>query len=573
MQSTSSLYNSILSGPHSVQVKVTVASADGQSSTDYGMDALTSVRLSLDVFGSGQSVTGSLPELGLAPSAELSLSLYASSASVPRMAEVRPYVRLVNAAQQSEWIPKGVFYVDTREEDENGLLTLTCFDAMLKGERSQPASALNWPALDTDAVLEIAAILGVAVDPRTTALMTGGFRIPMPLQYTMRETLKYIAALYGGSFVITDSGALRLICLHECFPVSSGSIVPDLSLDACRRLRTGSDFPACTGLRFLVDDNTEVVATGSTSSGYTCELTCPWATQAAADRLLSLMQGMVYRPFTAEGAVLNPAFEPGDIIALPDGKLSSVLSVSLTLDSLCPARVSAPEEEELDHEYPYESPETRRFSRRMQTFESELSLQAQAISAKVSRIGGDASSFGWYLDADAFSLMSDNTEVMRVDEDGLTVRGTVNATAGSIGGCTIEDGALHIANANIDSINAAKITAGTLSVARIASKSITGAKIQDETLASTKMADGAAVNRVIGSQAVSYAKTSFQGTLDQVGTNKANIDTIYGYFTGSASFSALNATTFWLNGYQHSNATVPINGMNMNLVTWGSSPQ
>jgi hypothetical protein len=50
------------------------------------------------------------------------------------------------------------------------------------------------------------------------------------------------------------------------------------------------------------------------------------------------------------------------------------------------------------------------------------------------------------------------------------------------------------------------------------------------------MSDGSAVNRVIGENAVSYGKTSFQPTLDQVGTNTANIDTLYGYFTGSAHF-------------------------------------
>ena len=553
MQSTSTLYNTILASRHRKEIKVNI------SGTDYGMDALTSVKSALSVFGP------SSPELGLAPAGELTVSLYASSASVPRMAELRPYVRVVNDTQQSEWLPKGVYFIDTRELDGNGVLTLRCFDAMLKGERQQPASALDWPALDLDVVTEIAAILGVTVDPRTAALMTGGFRIPTPAQYTMRETLKYVAALYGGSFILTDTGALRLVCLWN------RSAGPDLSLSSFRRYRTAPDFPACTGVRFLLDNDTELFSGSDT--GYVCEIRCPWATQAAADRLLSLMQGFVYRPFTAETAVLNPAFEPGDTVALPPGtSLSSILSSTLSFDSLFTADVSAPEDEELDHEYPYASPEERRFTRRMTGFQSELSLHSQQIAAKVSRTGGDASSFGWYLDADGFSLMSDSTEVLRADEDGLSVRGTVTATAGNIGGCSIEDGTLRIANANIDSLNADKITAGTLSVARIASKSITGAKIKDETLASTKMADGAAVNRVIGSQAVSYAKTSFQGTLDQVGTNKANIDTIYGYFTGSASFSALNAATFWLGGYQHHNATVPVGGQNLHLVTWGSSP-
>ena len=109
-------------------------------------------------------------------------------------------------------------------------------------------------------------------------------------------------------------------------------------------------------------------------------------------------------------------------------------------------------------------------------------------------------------------------------------------TAASPVWSAIENGTLHVANANIDNLNAGKITTGTLPTGRIGTSSITGAKIADYTLASTHMSDGSAVNRVIGENAVSYGKTSFQPTLDQVGTNTANIDTLYGYFTGSAHF-------------------------------------
>ena len=102
MNSTSTLYNSIFSGIHRFEVKVNIGS------TDYSMNVLTSLNSCRSVFGSGS------PRLGLAPAGELSLSLYLNSASVPRMAEIRPYFRVVNDTQQSEWIAKGVYYVDTR---------------------------------------------------------------------------------------------------------------------------------------------------------------------------------------------------------------------------------------------------------------------------------------------------------------------------------------------------------------------------------------------------------------------------------------------------------------------------
>ena len=128
MNSTSSLYNSIFFGIHRFEVKVNIGD------NDYGMDVLTSLNSNRSVFGSGS------PRLGLAPAGELALSLYLDSASVPRMAEIRPYFRAVNDSRQSEWISKGVYFVDTREADTTtGLLTLHAYDAMLKGEQAYRA--------------------------------------------------------------------------------------------------------------------------------------------------------------------------------------------------------------------------------------------------------------------------------------------------------------------------------------------------------------------------------------------------------------------------------------------------
>lgn len=556
MNSTSTLYKSILSGIHRFEVKVNIsATAEGlvQSSTDYGMDVLTSLSSRRSVFGTGS------PRLGLAPSGELALALYVESGAVPRMATIRPYFRAVNDTQQSEWIAKGVYFVDTREADTTtGLLTLHAYDSMLKGEVKYPSTTHTWPAADLDVVTEIASFLRVTVDARTTALMTAGFMIPLPAQYTLRETLQYIAALYGGSFVITDSNTLRLVCLWD------RKTEADLTLGSTHRLTESPAFPACTGVRFLLDDDSDGQSPSAVGelfagdeTGYVYEISCPFATQAAADRLLTKMRGFVYRPFAAEAAILDPAGEIGDTISV-SGSLTSLLSCDLSFDSLCAASVSAPEDEELDHEYPFIPSSERSYSRRLQNVQSELTLQAQQIAAKVSRSGGDPSSFGWYLDADKFELRSDGSVVMLVNSSGLTVHGVIDATSGTIGGCTIEDGVLKIYNANIENLNASKITAGTLNTNRIA----------DYSLGSTKIDDGAAVNRVIGSSAVSYGKTSFQSTLDQVGTNKANIDTLYGYFEGSAQFSTLLAGSIALNYHYLGLETITVGGVNRKLVTW-----
>lgn len=116
----------------------------------------------------------------------------------------------------SEWIPQGVFYIDTREvtANNNGLniLSLHGFDAMMKAEQPYSSNATVSDAPDTEYVQAIADAIGVEVDSRTWKIMRG-YTMPFPLGYSMREVLGYIASAYIGSFVMTDEGKLRLVSL------------------------------------------------------------------------------------------------------------------------------------------------------------------------------------------------------------------------------------------------------------------------------------------------------------------------------------------------------------------------
>lgn len=121
---------------------------------------------------------------------------------------------------------------------------------------------------------------------------------------------------------------------------------------------------------------------------------------------------------------------------------------------------------------------------------------------------------------------------------------------------------------------------GTLYADNLQVTNINGENILEKTLGNAPLKDGAVIERVlgggsvtngkIGNSAVSYGKTSFTGTLDQVGVNQANIATINGYITGSASFSNLRASNFFLNGHAHVNNSVTIGGLTYQIVTWQS---
>lgn len=219
MLNTSELYDSIVSGQlHRFETKVSI------NGVDYGESVLMSVSTSYRVFSEDQ------PTVGGCLAAELTVEMLAPSSEIPRMAQVKPYVRAKNATQTSEWLPQGVFFIDTRQTTHNDdgldILTLHCYDAMLKAEADYPSTSISYPAKDYKIVQVIAQAMGLqssttahtGIDARTKTLMNNGsgkYNISLPVGYSMREVLANIAAMYAGNWIMTYEGKLRLVTLTE----------------------------------------------------------------------------------------------------------------------------------------------------------------------------------------------------------------------------------------------------------------------------------------------------------------------------------------------------------------------
>lgn len=139
---------------------------------------------------------------------------------IPRMAEIRMEFRLNSGTQQSEWLPKGTFFIDTRNEG-NGVLTIDAFDPMLKCDQSFTTNGEQgtWPRTDITVVNQICSRIGVTLDSRTAAIITAGYTIQYPGfgegAYTMREILGFIGSMYAGNWIITDENKLRLLVLGD----------------------------------------------------------------------------------------------------------------------------------------------------------------------------------------------------------------------------------------------------------------------------------------------------------------------------------------------------------------------
>lgn len=211
MQSTTELYKKLLSTNYRVETRLAINGTDPDYA--YGMDTLISMKTARQVFAE------STPRVGCCVSGEITVEMLKPAEAIPKRAKLVPFIRLTDGTRYSEWIQKGVYYIDTRKTTEDGtsikIITFNGFDDMLKTEQDYPASTLEWPARDIDVVNEIAKFIGVGVDPRTAAIMTDAYPVQYPSAYTCRETLGYIAAMYGGCFVMSDLGELLLVVLGD----------------------------------------------------------------------------------------------------------------------------------------------------------------------------------------------------------------------------------------------------------------------------------------------------------------------------------------------------------------------
>lgn len=187
------------------------------------------------------------------------------------------------------------------------------------------------------------------------------------------------------------------------------------------------------------DDETAIEVGDDT--GRTLELTNPFATQEMAENILQSLSGYQYQPYDAQDALLDPAAEIGDAANIR-GTYGGIYSRSRKFGRLMAADISAPHDEEINHEYQYESPEERKFTRQLNEVKASLIIANDRIDASVAQTGGEQASFGWSLTSGAHRWYANGQEVMSITASGLTVKGAVQATTGTIGGFNISASAI-----------------------------------------------------------------------------------------------------------------------------------
>lgn len=360
MHQTSELYQEIVADRfHKVECKLLI---DG---VEYGENALVSIETENNLFAE------EAPSCGNTVSGTITAKLRTPSSAIRTKARMELFARVTSGGLTSEWIPKGVYFLDTREKKkakngEDTIIVLDGFDAILMGEQEYTPTG-NWPKSDAEVLDEMCWILGVecAWQP------DNNFPIQKPTGYSVREIIGYIAAMYGGSATIDDDGKLKFVGLHQNHDgnevVFSGLSVGDKLAPITKVILHKMD-----GNKFTAGDD----------SGRTLNVDSPWASQEVADYILESVYGYEYQPFTATNVIVDPAVEIGDILSFAGSEKCCFHQNTVYGKSLV-STMGAMEEKELNHDYKYKSSSSWGGGRALADLKKEQEELADSFSVEL----------------------------------------------------------------------------------------------------------------------------------------------------------------------------------------------
>ena len=131
---------------------------------DIGQSGIKSIKTSNALFSKNQMM------IGCANSGSLDCEIIKPDFVIPSMAKINLYARaLATNGNYSSWIPKGVYFIDTRQYGTNGgqpTLKIKAYDAMMRAEDDYPSTSHTWPATLNVVVSDIVGAMGVQLDFR-----------------------------------------------------------------------------------------------------------------------------------------------------------------------------------------------------------------------------------------------------------------------------------------------------------------------------------------------------------------------------------------------------------------------
>lgn len=218
-------------------------------------------------------------------------------------------------------------------------------------------------------------------------------------------------------------------------------------------LEVSPQFDAYSGVVIVDSEGNEELV--GTDTGRT--ITIPGITRTQAQTILAdlTQSGFQYQPYTASGALLNPAAELGDGVTI-NGTYSGIYKLSRNYSPLMTADIEAPQDEEIDHEYPYEPKQDRVFKREIAQTMTLISQTQDAITLEAQRASTAEGNLSTRITQTANSITSEVNARKAADTNLSTrITQTANSITSEVTRATKAEGTLRSSiQQNADSISA-----------------------------------------------------------------------------------------------------------------------
>ena len=174
-----------------------------------------------------------------------------------------------------------------------------------------------------------------------------------------------------------------------------------------------------TRVNLVVDS--EHMYTAGNDMGRTIEVECPWGTQSMANSILARVGGVNYKPFSAERALLDPAFEIGDAVTI-GGVYSQIAGADCTYNGASLFGIEAPDLDEIDDEYPAQQTQQSSIKRQLAYTRSLITKTAEEIRLEVEGFDGRISALSVTLDGVTITDGSGQTLIKGSSIDTSTIK-------------------------------------------------------------------------------------------------------------------------------------------------------
>ena len=231
-------------------------------------------------------------------------------------------------------------------------------------------------------------------------------------------------------------------------------------------------------------------------TGRTMEISCPYGTQAMADRILAVLRGCTYTPLQARDALLDPAAELGDGLTA-DGIYTVLGQMDLDWDALMAGDVGAPGQTEQESEYQYRSPVIAAIHGQIAETRSILAKTAEEIRLEVkNEIEGLSASISVKLDSITSTVQGQGQAISVVEQRVDSITSTVQG----------QGQAISVVEQRVDSITSTVQGQGQ-------AISVVEQKVDSIRLSVSNGADSSTITMTVGGVAVSSQQITFTGVV------------------------------------------------------------